>query len=284
MKDKIHFLYEEGKEPNTSFATALIKDLEQTDLDKADTVVSIGGDGLLMQALRRAPGKKVCGILAPNSNSAGFWTNKGIDSASKLSDILNRAARYPVKPLKAEITFADGSTTTRRGYNDLSISGVHKPLDPALRQQFDIEEIDVSIQSVLLNLKISFDAASIGPFRIMGSGLIFATPFGSTAMNRNYGGASADIRSDTIMLTGMGIAEPRKGFNSVANPGNAVFDIALSSPDKRPVKLTFDSFGLVNNDKGSPIANIRISSDTEKTAHLVLADDPGTRAYSAMMG
>lgn len=283
MSANIHFLYEPGKEPNAAFAQSLIQTLGQADLNDADTLVSIGGDGLLLQALRRGAGKNVCGIVPPGTNSRGFWTNKGIENADNLAEMLETAGHYPIKPLKASIGFADGSDVSRYGYNDVSVRSVHKPIAPDMKEQFGLSSIDVSIQSALLNLRVSFANAVIGPHRVMGTGLIFATPFGSTAMNRNYGGPSVDIREDAIVLTGIGTTEPLKGFNPVSNNGNTVFEIEVGSSDKRPVMVTFDSFGVVRNETDSPIDKITISTAQEGAAQLVLNDDPGIRAYSAMM-
>lgn len=277
---KIHFLFEKGDA--APFAHSLIDRFGQSALEEADTVVSIGGDGLLMQALRQAPGKNVCGIRPPGSNSRGFWTNADIEDADGLAAALEKAEAYPIKPLKAEIKFADGSETTRWGYNDLSIRSVDQELDPEMREKFGLSDIDVGIQSALLNLKASFGKATRGPYRIMGTGLIFAAPLGSTAMNRNYGGPSADIRDPIIVLTGIGTTEPLKGFNPISNHADTVFDVEVGSSYKRPVLLTFDSFGVKANKDGSPIERVRISTAADRPVNLVLTDDPGARAYSAM--
>lgn len=280
---KIHFSYEEGKEHADPFARELIVAIGQTPLDAAEIVVTVGGDGQLLQALRHAKdGQKVCGIVPPSSNSTGFWTNRGIENAGQLLAMLEKSRDYAIKPLIVTIGFADGTTEERYGYNDITIRSVAQELSQDLRAQHDLSEIDLSMQSTLLDLKVSFNEASIGPMRVQGTGLIFSTALGSTAMNRNYDGPSVDIRQDPIILTGMGTSAPFKGFNPVVNAGDTIFDLDVLSPAKRPVMITFDSFALTRNKNHSAIAHLTIASAADRTVRLVLNHDPGIRAYSAL--
>ena len=280
---KIHFSFDDAKKVDAEFAAALIEKLGQADLESADKIVAIGGDGALLHALHGAADKTIMGVVPPQSSSIGFWTNRGIESADQLLTAL-AAPAYPIMPLQAGITFADGSSTTRYGYNDISIRSVHREATPELRARFKLSAIDVCIQSLLLALRISFANAAIGPVPVMGTGLIFATPFGSTAMNRNYGGPSLDIRSDGIVLTGIGISQPTKGFPPIYNEADTAFHLDVQSQDKRPALLTFDSFGVLNNERSSPIRNVKIAMAQTRAVNLVLTDDPGRRAYAAMMG
>lgn len=283
MKHNTHFMYDNRQERDASFAQGFIAEFGQTDILDAQNIVSIGGDGILMRALRSATGKKVLGIIAPESNSRGFWTNRDILSAGDLAALFKNAQSYNIKPLKAEITFADGSSVERFGYNDIVIRPVHQPLTSELIEEFALSSIDVSIQSVLLNLKVLFARAAIGPARFMGSGLVFSTAFGSTALNSVYGGPALDIRNESIVLTGIGVSEPRKGFNSIVNGSDTVFEIEFVAPHKRQVGISHDSFAIVGNKDGSPITQLKVTTAHDRSAELILADNPGRRAYSALM-
>lgn len=281
---KIHFSFEEGKDHVEPFARALITAIGQTPIDAADVIVTIGGDGQLLQALRLAQhGQRVCGFVPPGSNSVGFWTNHGVESADQLLAMLDRDHGFDIRPLRGLVGFADGSSVERHGYNDISVRSVAKGLAPELRERFALSDIDESVQSLKLALKASFTEAATIPFEVTGTGLIFATAFGSTAMNRSYDGPSMDIRQSGIILTGMGTSAPAGGFNSVVNAGDTVFDIDVLSPNKRPVMMTFDSFALSCNAQQSPIAHLRIENAKDRTVRLLLNDDPGRRAYSALV-
>lgn len=283
MKNKIHFKYDPNKEPDASFASSLIEELGQIPVGDADQIVSIGGDGLLLQAMRHGAGKTICGVVPPDSNSLGFWTNRNIYSAGDLLELLNTSARYNIKPLEARVGFHDGSEVIRYGYNDITIQSVHSELSDELREEYDLTPIEVSEQSMLVNLRASFSKAVIGPVRIMGTGLIFATPLGSTGMSRNFAGPAIDIRHNSIVLTGIGTTEPVKGFSPVVVDGNTKFNVDALSSAKRPLKMTFDSFGIVKSQNKSAIAHMSISMAHDHGVELILNQDPGTRTFSTMM-
>lgn len=278
----VHFIYDACKQPEANFAADLIKVLGQTPLDVAQNIVTIGGDGTLLHALHAAQGKKAIGLVPPGSNSRGFWTNKSINNATALATVLAAGKSYPIKPLQVDITFADGTTTMRQAYNDVSIRPVAQEASTGLKTSYNLPPEDISIQSALLSLRVEFASAVLGPHRIMGGGLVFATPLGSTAMNKSYGGPSIDIRNEVIVMTGIGISEPAGGFNSVVSSGDTAFTIDVLSQEKRPVIVSFDSFGLTANAAGSPVSSVSIHSAQSGAVNLVLTDDPGTRAWASM--
>ncbi|MDB5490546.1 MAG: kinase [Micavibrio sp.] len=278
----VHFIYDPCKQPDADFAADLIAVLGQAPAHSAQNIVTIGGDGTLLHALHHAQGKRVLGLVPPGSNSRGFWTNRNIDNPAALCTVLTAARSYPIKPLQVDITFADGTTTMRQAYNDVSIRPVAQAASAGLKASYNLPAEDISIQSALLNLRVEFAKAVLGPHRIMGGGLVFATPLGSTAMNKSYGGPSADIRNEVIVMTGIGISEPPGGFNSVVNRDDTRFTIEVLSREKRPVIISFDSFGLIANAAGSPVSSIKIHAAQSGAVNLVLTDDPGTRAYSSM--
>ena len=274
-----HIMVDPEKEPDASFAQQVIAAFGQTDLEQATHIISIGGDGMLLRALTHAAGKRVCGIIPPGSNSVGFWTNRGIRNVSDVARLMDTASAYDLKPLRARITFADGSSVVRTAYNDVSIRPIHQKLSPALQDKFSLSNTDVSIQSVLLDLTVTFRKSVIGPMRVSGGGLIVSTPFGSTAMSSNYGGPALELHQQSVVLTGMAV----KGFVPVVNHNQAVFDIQVQSTHKRPVMMSCDSFGVAANANDSPIKSIRISTAPRReTVHLLLNDNPGLRAYAAL--
>jgi NAD+ kinase len=281
-KMRIHFIFDPDKNPDAPFARELIGELGQASPENARHFVTIGGDGMLMHTLHRAKGRKVAAIVPPGSNSVGFWTNKGIKNAKDIMDLLHNSTDYPIHPLMAKIRFSDGSAVIRRAFNDISIRPVFQQPDDELRERYHLSDSDVSVQSALIHLSVSFGKAVLGPARIMGSGIILATPMGSTAMNRSFGGPSIDIRNESIILTGIGTSSPAGGFNPVVNPASAVFDVEIQSQHKRPVIVSHDSFGTVTKN-GSPIDHVKVSTDKRTTVRLILKDDPGLRAYSAIM-
>ena len=261
---KLHFLYEKDKEPNNSFAQNLIDELGQTPLKDADAIISVGGDGLLLQALKSAKGVPVFSITPPESNSRGFWSNHGISSAKDLTEKLKHAEPIPLTALKAKIKFANGNETVKHAFNDIAIERT-------------------SGQAVLLNLTATFSKESIGPVRIMGDGFVFSTAMGSTGTSHSYGGPATDIHNDVIILTGKGVYEPRGIAPVVSNAEKTSFQITFGSvAHKRPVRIDYDGHSIAKDSDGSPIEELEVSADPSYAGCLLVTDEPSEKAFRAL--
>lgn len=261
---KIHFSCEPGKDHIEFFKAALIQNLGQAAPAEADVIVSIGGDGSLLHAFRMAnKNQKVFGLVPPGSNSQGFWTNRGIENADMLINALGAAQEFKVHPLKADIYYSDGTSHEINAFNEVVPS-------------------ENSGQAMLAELSVVSPCSTIGPIRIMGDGLIIATAFGSTALNRTYGGPAIDIRNSGIALVGKGIYEPKGGFLPVIAADHSQFEIKFLSPQKRPVRLQYDGKTVIS-DPQNPFDRISIHKNEECVVNLMLVNDPSARAFAAMM-
>ena len=260
---KIHFSFEPGKPDIDMFAQNFIAKFGQNDFKEADTIVTIGGDGSLLHAFcQAAAGQKFFGLVPPASNSRGFWTNHGIQTPDDLDNALKTANTHSIHPLKSELVFADKSTRVFHAFNEVAPS-------------------ENSGQAMLANLTLHFPNVTKGPIRIMGDGLIIATPFGSTAMNRTYGGASIDIRNTGIAVTGKGIYDPI-GFPAIVAEDNTHFEIEFLSPRKRPARIQYDG-KKITSEMTNPFNRLLVSKDRNNSVELMLMEDPATRAFSALL-
>lgn len=278
MVSDIHFMYDQKKDFDAVFAKSLICEFGQAPLAAAQTIVTVGGDGLLLRALRHGVSKNVFGLVSPESNSVGFWTNKDISSSDDLRNALSEAGQYPIRPIKANIHFADGSTTERYGYNEISVKPSDQNVPPDLAEEFGLSSIDSSAQSVLLKVRVHFKDATLDLKPSLGRGLAFASAFGSTAMNKYNGGPAVDIRRESIVLSSMSA----DGMQPISNDGDVRFTVDVESVDKRPVVVGFDSFVVGVNEAGSPVSKIEISTAQDMASNLMLMDDPATRAYAQL--
>lgn len=262
-KLKVHFSYEPDKPEIEAFAKPFIDHFGQESFDHADTIVTIGGDGSLLHAFARASkGHKFFGLVPPTSNSRGFWTNHGIGTPEELEQAFATSSTHCIHPLKAEITFADRGTRTIRAFNEVVPS-------------------ENSGQAMLAHLTLHFPQVTKGPIRVMGDGIIIATPFGSTAMNRTYGGASIDIRNTGIAVTGKGIYDPM-GFPATVAEDNTKFEIEFLSPHKRPARLQYDG-KKITSEMTNPFQRLMIEKDHDYCVELMLMEDPATRAFAAIL-
>lgn len=263
---KIHFFYEERKEIPAGFARELIAELGQAKIEDADIVICIGGDGLLLQALRAAKGTPVYGLTPPASNSRGFWLEHGIKDAKELLDALAKAKPVALNPLEAEITFANGNKTVRSAFNCVAVERA-------------------AGQAALMNMTVALGDAVLPERRIMGDGFIFSTALGSTGLNRSYGGPAVDVGNDVIILTGKGIYEPRGLPSVVARAEGSVFSVAFTSAThKRPVRVDYDGLSVDGDADGSGITHLTVRRAENATATLLVTTPPAVRAFSVMMG
>lgn len=262
-KLKVHFSYEPDKPDLEEFSKPFIDNFGQVDFDDADTVVTIGGDGSLLYAFTRAAkGQRFFGLVPPSSNSRGFWTNHGINTPEELDQAFATSTTHSIHPLKAEITFADRSTRNIRAFNEVVPS-------------------EDSGQAMLTHLTLHFPEVTKGPIRVMGDGVIIATPFGSTAMNRTYNGAAIDIRNTGIAVTGIGIYNPM-GFHPVVAEDNTKFEFEFLSPHKRPARLKYDGKNITS-ETTNPFHRLMIEKDHDHHVELMLMEDPATRAFAAIL-
>lgn len=265
----IHFAFDKGRasRPDSyipeNFAHSLIQDLGQTDFDKADVIVSVGGDGKLLETFSRAAkGQKCFGLTPPLSNSHGFWTNHDINDSTELMQAISIAQSHNIKPLKTEVSFSDGRKTLLRSFGEITF----------MRH---------SAQAALVNLSIHFPDMSIGPIRFMGDGINFSRPYGSTGLNKGIGGATVDIRIPSIQVTGIAVHEP-VGFPSTVAQEQTKFEIEFLSPHKRTIRLDYDGKSIAS-DMTNPISRLMIEHDDEHYVELMLTENPATRAFAALL-
>lgn len=115
----------------------------------------------------------------------------------------------------------------------------------------------------------------------MGDGVIVANPLGSTAANRSYGGATIDIRSGGLSITGVGVYEPVGGIGPTVASDQTSFHFNFQSGVKRPIKIEYDSqteLSLPEN----PILSMVVTQDNDYAVNLYLKDDPASRAFATL--
>lgn len=263
---KLHFMYEAAKPESKAFAESLILQHGQTDPDQADTLVTVGGDGLQLAALRQARADQaVFSLTPPGSNSHGFWTDHGFKNPQGFCHRLESANELQVSPLIGKVTFLDGTKTVIDAFNDIAIERA-------------------SGQSLKFDLKSVFPGGEQNIPDIMGDGFIFSTARGSSGTNRSYGGPVVDVKNHVVILTGKGIFKP-VGLAPLVNYADGItYRVDFSSvAAKRPVRIDYDGQTLTASDGGAPISQLAVSCDPKKSKTLLTSRNYGERAFAAMM-
>ncbi|MEO5963114.1 MAG: NAD kinase [Thermomonas sp.] len=183
--------------------------------EDADVVVSLGGDGFMLQTLHRhgALGKPVYGMKL---GSVGFLMNQHHGG-----DLLARiAAAEPaiLHPLEMLVQTESGATVGSLAYNEVSL----------LRQTRQAAHI-----SIELNGQIRLD-------ELICDGVMLATPAGSTAYNFSASGPILPLGANVMALTPIAPFRPRRWRGAVLKSGTEV-RFRVLDPFKRPVSATADS-------------------------------------------
>ena len=209
--------------------------------ERADVIVALGGDGLMLQVLHRFMGSKKP-IYGMNRGSVGFLMNEYMEG--NLYERLEIAEASIVNPLVMRATSCDGTIATARAINEVSL----------LRQSYQAAKLRVSIDGRERLAELIAD------------GLLVATPAGSTAYNLSANGPIVPLNADLIALTAISAFRPRR-WRGALLPDTASITIHVMEPDKRPVAATADHFELKN------VATVDVAMD--HATGLTLLHDPG---------
>ena len=229
--------------PAQAAAAELADAADWVDVDEADVVIALGGDGFMLQTLhamleRRGPAVPVFGM---NLGTVGFlmneWRRHGLD------DRLSRAKPFKVTPLSATVEGTDGRIHTLPAINEVSL----------LRETRQTARLEVTVNDRIVLPDLACD------------GLLAATPAGSTAYNLSAHGPILPLGSALIALTPISAFRPRRWRGAIL-PDKTRISIQVLDADKRPVSAVADQREVRS------VARIDIAMD--RARELTLLFDP----------
>jgi NAD+ kinase len=191
----------------------------ETDPEKAEVIVVIGGDGFMLRILHKYYGKEKY-IYGLNFGTVGFLMNDKTDDL--LADI-KKANKHKLIPLQAKAMLQNGKEKTLLGFNEISIH----------RQKAQAIQIDIKVN----NKKRVED--------LICDGALLSTPAGSTAYNFSAGGAILPLDSKTLALTPISSFRPRKWDGAII-PDKTNISFTVSNCEKRPAYITADNKSVEN--------------------------------------
>lgn len=185
------------------------------DETEADIVVALGGDGHMLDTLKkRLKDKKP--VYGMNRGTIGFLMNDF--SETGLVERLQKAEPVKIRPLVAKCETMSGKTVVERAFNEVSL----------LRQ---------TAQSA--RLKIIVDGAE-RMAELLCDGVLVATPAGSTAYNLSAHGPILPINSRLLALTPISAFRPRRWRGALLGH-NAVVRFEVIEPERRAVSCAADN-------------------------------------------
>lgn len=189
--------------------------------EKADVIVSLGGDGFMLQTLHGIQhlGTPVYGM---NCGTVGFLMNEF--SHEGLIERLQVAAEEVIVPLAMRAITPEGDVHDALALNEVSL----------LRAGPQVAKLRITVDG-----RVRME-------ELVADGALVSTPAGSTAYNYSAHGPIIPIGSDVLALTAMSAFRPRR-WRGALLPSSAEVRFDVLQHEKRPVMAEADSRSAVRN-------------------------------------
>jgi NAD+ kinase len=181
----------------------------------ADVIVALGGDGLMLETLRRRLKDKKP-VYGMHRGTIGFLMNDYDEDA--LPERLAKAETVRIRPLVARCETASGALVEERAFNEVSL----------LRQTAQSAKLQISVDGEVRMTELLCD------------GVLVATPAGSTAYNFSAHGPILPINSRLLALTPISSFRPRR-WRGALLPHRAQVRIEVLEADRRSVSAAADN-------------------------------------------
>ena len=219
MKDKIYLVFDKTKN-SLKIKNFLIKKIQTTTLRKSNIIIVLGGDGFMLQTLKKLY-KFKRSFYGINSGNYGFLMNK----FSKENFLKNLKASHIIKiyPLQMIVKTKSDQIKKSIAINEVSI----------LRQSKQASSISITSnkKNIIKNL--------------ISDGVLVSTPAGSTAYNLSVHGPILNLDSNKLAVTPISPFRPRRWKGTVVSD-KSILIIKNLDENKRPISAVADSFEVRN--------------------------------------
>ena len=198
----------------------LLKKLNQEQFKKDNLVIVIGGDGFMLQTLKKNKNskKQFYGI---NSGNYGFLMNKF--SSKNITKNLSKANMVSISPLEMIVKNKSNQTRKSLAINEVSI----------LRQSRQAASLSIKYGSKQIIKKLVSD------------GVLVSTPAGSTAYNLSVHGPILSLNSKKLSIAPISPFRPRRWKGKIVNDKLKIV-ITNLNPSKRPISAVADNLEVRN--------------------------------------
>ena len=183
-------------------------------LSDAQVVVSLGGDGFMLETLHEMLGRNIP-VYGMNCGSVGFLMNAF--SEDDLPARLSVAQAAILHPLRMHAVAATGRVEEALAFNEVSL----------LRQARQAAKIRITIDGRVRLAELTCD------------GVLVSTPAGSTAYNLSAHGPIVPLSANLLPLTPISAFRPRR-WRGALLPASADVRFEVLEPEKRPVAAVAD--------------------------------------------
>ena len=235
---KISFIAAENDEASIAKKN-LCERYNHVELEDANVVVALGGDGLMLKTLRELMDSEIP-VYGMNCGSLGFLMNEF--SEDNLLERLQQASKIELHPLIMEATDKHGKVHPEKAINEVSL----------FRQSSQAAKLSIAIDD-----KVQLE-------ELVCDGIIIATPAGSTAYNLSAHGPILPRAANLLALTPISAFRPRR-WRGALLPNHVNVTIENLNPKKRPLSVTADNHEI------SDINTVKVH-ESRSSKSLVLFD------------
>ena len=219
MSDSFHLIFDKTKS-SLKIRSFLLKKIETVSLKKSNIIIVLGGDGFMLQTLKKFYKfkKPFYGI---NSGNYGFLMNKfsNVNFIKNLKTLNN----IKIHPLQMVVKNKNNQIKKSIAINEVSI----------LRQSKQASSISITAnkKNIIKNL--------------ISDGVLVSTPAGSTAYNLSAHGPILNLDSNKLAVTPISPFRPRRWRGIVVNDKSTIV-IKNMDVNKRPISAVADNFEVRN--------------------------------------
>ena len=216
---KLQIISDKNKK-SSKIKKLLIKKINQNNFKKENLVIVIGGDGFMLQTLKKNKNlkKKFYGI---NSGNYGFLMNKF--SSKNIIKNLTKDHMISISPLEMIVKTKNNQIKKSLAINEVSV----------LRQ---------SRQAASLFIK---QGSKIIIKELVSDGVLISTPAGSTAYNLSVHGPILSLNSKKLSIAPISPFRPRRWKGKIVSDKSKIIITNLNSL-KRPISAVADNLEVRN--------------------------------------
>ena len=216
---KLQIISDKNKK-SSKIKKQLIKKISSTSFKKENLVIVIGGDGFMLQTLKKNNNQKKL-FYGINSGNYGFLMNKF--SSKNIIKNLSQANMVSISPLEMTVKNKNNQITKSIAINEVSV----------LRQ---------SRQASMLSIKQGKKQIIK---KLVSDGVLVSTPAGSTAYNLSVHGPILSLHSKKLSISPISAFRPRRWRGKVVNDKSKIM-INNLNPSKRPISAVADNLEVRN--------------------------------------
>ena len=199
---------------------SLLNILKKTEPKKSNTIIVIGGDGFMLQTLKRNKKSKRL-FYGVNSGNYGFLMNKF--SSKNFIKNLTKSKTVSISPLEMTVKNNKNRTNKHIAINEVSI----------LRQSRQAASLSISHGSKQIIKELVSD------------GVLVSTPAGSTAYNLSVHGPILSLNSKKLSISPISPFRPRRWKGKIVSDKSRIVIKNLNSK-KRPISAVADNIEVRN--------------------------------------